>query len=414
VPLVPVAYDLYDVVAAGPNDHPDRVLGNLGGTSTIDLETGETQFENVVFKKGIGDINGDGYRDFVGIASTSTDFTYATFFSDGATGFTYGEPVRHLYAEPLRMLPVADLDADQHDEILYSEYTEPFFLGYFTQYYGSRLLLHRGTPEGLAAEPAWALDVDLVVLQAITLQMDDDPQREILTIATENVNDITDVFNYVNLVVIDFDEQGQPFATDLGPIKAYNFSDVEQRLLPIGDLDGDGVDEVLLVAAPYDGRQYVASILARSTGWLEPIQILWPTPEQGIYGQAAFYGADVTTGDLNGDGRLDVAMTRLNYPEDALGGTVQIWWAPFLAPDENPIEPIPYDPAACGALPAEPAEDPTTGHTGTPEPEPLPEPEPKPTRRKPAQTQACGCQQQPFHAAWAFVLAFAWRRRGRR
>jgi hypothetical protein len=315
------------------------------------------------------------------------------------------------------MLPVADLDADQHDEILYSEYTEPFFLGYFTQYYGSRLLLHRGTPEGLAAEPAWALDVDLVVLQAITLQMDDDPQHEILTIATDHVDNISIIFDYVNLVVIDFDEQGMPFANDLGRVNAYNRGSIEQQLLPIGDLDADGIDEVLLVAetsSDFTEERYNASILAQSTGWLEPIQILWPTPEQGGDSGIEYRTPQVTTGDLNGDGRLDVAMTRSNVAEGALGGTVQIWWAPFLAPDENPIEPIPYDPAACGALPAEPAEDPTTGHTGTPEPEPLPEPEPKPTRRKPAQTQACGCQQQPFHAAWAFVLAFAWRRRGRR
>ena len=247
--------------------------------------------------------------------------------------------------------------------------------------------------------------------------MDDDPQHEILTIATDHVDNISIIFDYVNLVVIDFDEQGMPFANDLGRVNAYNRGSIEQQLLPIGDLDADGIDEVLLVAetsSDFTEERYNASILAQSTGWLEPIQILWPTPEQGGDSGIEYRTPQVTTGDLNGDGRLDVAMTRSNVAEGALGGTVQIWWAPFLAPDENPIEPIPYDPAACGALPAEPAEDPTTGHTGTPEPEPLPEPEPKPTRRKPAQTQACGCQQQPFHAAWAFVLAFAWRRRGRR
>lgn len=84
-------------------------------------------------------------------------------------------------------------------------------------------------------------------------------------------------------------------------------------LHPIGDVDGDGLDDALIageLSGLYDrpaSERYLLRIAGSSAGWSldEPLVGL---PFDDTYG--AFDEAFTTTSDVDGDGRLDVISVR--------------------------------------------------------------------------------------------------------
>ncbi len=85
--------------------------------------------------------------------------------------------------------------------------------------------------------------------------------------------------------------------------------------LVVADLDGDGWDE-LFVGAPGEQKVFVYSVPAGgSTDWANATPVLEVTPENTA--EARAFGAAMTLADLDGDGRLELAV---GDPDAKVGG----------------------------------------------------------------------------------------------
>ena len=90
-------------------------------------------------------------------------------------------------------------------------------------------------------------------------------------------------------------------------------ADLNGRTIEICDWDGDGMDDVL-VGAPFGGtyRGQISIFLAEYVSRWDAEMILDADPDVKIVGDGdrAFFGMDFACGDLNGDGRDDLVVTK--------------------------------------------------------------------------------------------------------
>ncbi|MGH2898967.1 MAG: integrin alpha, partial [Solirubrobacteraceae bacterium] len=97
-------------------------------------------------------------------------------------------------------------------------------------------------------------------------------------------------------------------------------SNFGERLRALGDVDGDGVRDLLVSSSNYDGPNPAGGLLANSgrvyifSGRTRQLLrvIEPPTPQSG--GKLGFWDANV--GDVNGDGRADFASSAPGYLPD--------------------------------------------------------------------------------------------------
>lgn len=378
-------------LATGP-----RYLCKVGDTvfDIVDCETQEIVVgEDLVLR--LEDADGDGYDDILGYDALylfdGTDWVeapYPPLFNGGPN-------------------PVGDIDADGRADLWTMEITDTVWMGYFYDFRAMRMRVHRATGQGYDADPYWSIDLDGIVVDALAVQGDADPQMEVLVAYTDHIDSLGSPITSARLGLIDLVD-GQPQWTELDGTTLYQPipwppADRPSVLRPIGDIDGDGTDEALAIGGPLlkkgPGEDNAwLRIVGASTGWSTSEPLLGF--EVGLtYGD---FTADTytLTHDVDGDGRLDIiALWENDEPdEDTPITSVQVWYAPWLEAD--PVLPHTGDTGTTGdtSLPSTSA----TGDTGRGATADLP-------GHASAKEGSCGCQAAPTTTLWSLL---ARRRRG--
>jgi hypothetical protein len=280
---------------------------------------------------------------------------------------------------------VADLTGDGRSDLIASYFVDEEFFGYFYNFEGGVIELHPGQSGGYG-EPLWRIELDQPLFEALPLQLDDDPQLELLGLIADGFSTLSPDFRSVYVVRLDFDETGQ-FAEQIVYDELPNanvFCNLlcEPRLEHIGDVDGDGHDDVLLAIFYQETEQETSAlhILTGANGFdlTRPLLRLRETSEQ----LGPVERKQVLTSDLNGDGRLDVAMARDNGRE-LDSSTIQVWFAPFLEPDPTLTDTAAATPADSSSSTAAPSKSRKSGDQG------------------------CGCQGVPSPGPW-LAMALPW------
>ena len=335
---------------------------------TVDCETKEII---LVGDRGtaVPDINGDGLRDLHGWSA----FYYVSDGDDWlqrATPFPALGPGEDAYSEPVGDVTgdgLGDLVVRVRGGLQGSDLTT------------GAVHLHVGTPDGYAPEPRWSLPLEAPVIDVISLQMDDDPELELMVLGGDDISGIypnSTVFWKVDDVASDAVAERLYVTTDNS-----NGNQVP-AIAAAGDMDGDGLGDVAFFSS-FSGVCDVGSVgrvLASSRAWdpERPIFVLpiYREPEDVAAGRRAEgYTTGTTVGDFNDDGRIDIATVYHQYLPERVS-FIQLWY-PGL--DETPDRTTPQTTG-------------TTAHTGASNP--TTEPETSPRRRNPpaaGSVGGCGC-----------------------
>ncbi len=325
--------------------------------------------------QGVPDVDGDGYDDLIGQDALHL------YRDSGYERVEYPPP--NVEALDGRRVPVADLTGDGRSDLIASYYVDEQFFGYFYNFDAGVIELHPGESGGYG-EPLWRIELDQPLFEALPLQLDDDPQLELLGLIADGFSTLGPDFRSVYVARFDFDETGQLdqqiVYDELPDAVPFCHGSCEPRMEPMGDVDGDGYDDVLVAISYQETKQETSAlhILTGANGFdlTRPLLRLRETTEQlGPVGMK-----HVLTSDLNGDGRLDVVLARDNG-RDLDSSTIQVWFAPFLEADDPPAD-------TGRAVP------PATAASG-------------PSKKRGSNDEGCGCQGVPAPAAW-LVLAFPW------
>ncbi len=356
-----------------------QVLCSIPVEGILAWEDRELVADDTWLLHGVSDVDGDGYHDLFGRDALH-------LYRDG--GYERVEyPPPNVEALDGRRVPVADLTGDGRSDLIASYYVDEQFFGYFYNFDAGVIELHPGESGGYG-EPLWRIELDQPLFEALPLQLDDDPQLELLGLIADGFSTLGPDFRSVYVARFDFDETGQLdqqiVYDELPDAVPFCHGSCEPRMEPMGDVDGDGYDDVLVAISYQETKQETSAlhILTGANGFdlTRPLLRLRETSEQ--LGPVDL--KQVLTADLNGDGRLDVAMGRSNGRE-LDSSTIQVWFAPFLEPD---------DPATDTGGSPPTAEPPATADAG-------------PSKTGGANDEGCGCQGAPSPAAW-LVLAFPW------
>lgn len=292
---------IYEAVRAG---RAYVFAGGASGVSSTPLvvlhghDDSSAQFGYVV--SGVGDVNGDGYGDLIATASDAAGFTSALYLYlgsatgprnpfdarwNGTSGSYFGTSAS----------AAGDVNGDGYADVIVGAYGADDYRG--------RASLYLGSATGLSGEPA-------VVLTGSTT-------FRYFGTSVAGAGDVNG--DGRGDVVVGTGGVGQAFvylgsATGLSTTPAVSLATAtvgaEPRLRDLafaGDVNGDGYDDVLSSWTQYDAPRDVAHIhLGGAAG-------VSATPAATLAGpmetyRTGFGGAVAGLGDVNGDGRSEVAV----------------------------------------------------------------------------------------------------------
>ena len=123
-------------------------------------------------------------------------------------------------------------------------------------------------------------------------------------------------------VLVFFGRSAPPFAFDTMPDITYRFQDsldVGWNSFAVGDLNGDGYDDLILGAETYGGHGRVYVYMGKPV----PSNI----PNFTVKGDtiAREFGYSIQTGDINGDGYTDLAVASLGYQSFGVDQRLETW-----------------------------------------------------------------------------------------
>ncbi len=301
---------------------------------------------------------------------------------------------------------VGDIDGDGAMDIALTEIIEPDTVAGYTFIEQTRIAFHRGGPDGYQATPSWTVDLDGIIFDAVAVQADDDPVREVLVAMVDELIADKRSFPVAHLALIDFQE-----GSGIGTVRSFpeiffissHWLELWQPILDrLGDVDGDGLEEAIVQGAfkdqVYDptvepSEFHRFRIVGSATDWdiAQPLLGL-PLSTEGGAESGFLHGF---THDLNGDGRLDLVAVRENNewhssPDSFAPTTVQVWYAPWLEPDPEPPHTADTGTTSTAA---------PTADTGTPAGNDVPVPSSSGTEEEPR----CGCSSPPPFALPSYL-----------
>ena len=349
----------------------------------------------------IPDIDGDGRVDlelgfYAGIVLTHDEFVVTPL-----------PPAAEEWGA--RYFPLPDMNGDGLGDLLVAVPTE-FSLWWYgpTLISGCRLELYPGTPDGYGQTPINTFDGPHMVISVVPVQLDADPELELL--ALDAFFDMREYEAMVTKLYVYDDITASPPRRTKRDAQALNGAHVPS-IHPIGDIDGDGLDDVLLESVGYAGGDLRILSAAADFEFSRSLVVFhFDDRDDGESVRQAL----VRTQDVNGDGRLDVLGAGMWGAND---GVVHVW--------ETPFGPEPLGPTGTTGLTGDTGT-PATGDTGLATPtgdtglttpmDTTPTADTAastPTPRPPAEeATGCGCQGSPYPVGvLPLLLALGLRRR---
>jgi hypothetical protein len=222
-----------------------------------------------------GDFDGDGIRDLVLLElSTSERPSRRIAFFRGMGGATFAAPVyQDGLADGFGPAVAGDLDGDGRDDLV-------------ILHQAGQLGIARGSPGGLGPE---SLAYFITAYDLALDDVDGDGRLDVLATARVEWNPA--------LVVFPGNGDGS-----LGPPRIFPYAGYDGARLMLGDFDGNGQRDLLL----YDDRNLW--LFRKAAGGLAA-----PVSEAL---DVAGYVSDLVAGDLDGDGRADLAVVTRSYSPD--------------------------------------------------------------------------------------------------
>jgi len=339
------------------------------------------------------DVNGDGRIDLC--AHSSLILTHEEGWENLPLP-NDRDPSTELHDDFHACLP--DVNGDGYGDLLVAHYESTVL---FTL--GGPMSLHLGGPDGYATEPLWTAEiVGDATFSAIAVQRDIDPELEIALLAKPLPYGWAQFESLI--LFIDDVATTQPFVSQA--YYAYpTGSDVsEGQLVALGDLDGDGFDEIAIPESAgsdpdaFDDPAHHIRVLSATSWNVDPD--VRTTFLFDLHKDHERWNMDLGAADLNHDGHIDL----FGFISGLRETTTQIWYGPLIVPDEGDTGET-GDTADTGSATTQPTDtDTDTGtpavDSGTPKQPPSP-PDDEPT--------GCGCTTT---TAWALPLHPFTRRRG--
>ena len=298
----------------------DTILGGESEVRDLVDRSLPPLLDGYILRNTTGDIDGDGTNDLIVRNLEDADFYVVLMGSAGPRVVPLLAPPLNPW-ESLHYNVMPDLDGDGRAEVLYiTAYDDD----------STALLVHNGGSDGYDASSRASVVVDGGVVRAIAIQADIDAELELLVL----VVDVTE-YDYSNwwdaevidprFVIVDDVHTATPvvlstpgkwstWMTDI-------FDVVEDSLASLGDIDGDGLDDVQLVGSRDDAPKDVHIVTSRSGYDLGSAIALGMAG--GVTERPSSYVVDVDQ-----DGHVDiVAKDGGSGAGDAI---IQIWFGPLV------------------------------------------------------------------------------------
>jgi len=309
-------------------------------TGLIDAETGAaarfdgTTYDSLGYTLGAGDFNGDGIPDTLGGAYTH--YSSVTNETVGAAYLWHG-PITGDSSTELADLEIVgdsslnyvsyfsahvdDVDNDGYDDILLGAYNgasgaAAVFYGPQTgslDYADADLIVTGGAGEG-----AWTI--------AGGGDVDDDGSWDLIVGGRTN----SDHYSYGGFVgvfssVLNHSGEVELGDSTYGFYGATSYQYLGQELLPVTDLTGDGLDDVVMgSAAYYSGGVYVAAGPVSGSSFVDESALVLKQENDFDYA-----GTSLAAGDLNSDGINDLVISAPYYDVSTSEGRVYIVSGPI-------------------------------------------------------------------------------------
>ena len=381
------------VAGAVRDDASTFIFDYLTGASIAEIERYWS------FLRPAPDIDGDGRVDFV------TDRQVVLTHQAGAEVM----PVPGLEEERYYFVayPLADVTGDGLGDLLagYHSTTPAAFVPTYPRFWSTALGLYPGTPDGYATTPLWVVDTPTPMFDAVALQLDADPELEIMGLG----NGYVDYALYQNEEAITIDVvQGTP-VVDAFDVHSGWFPE-RSKLVNMGDVDLDGLDDVLMTSWDFTTEEHM-KLLGSSTGYDPdtPLARFGGTTDYLEYGTFDVF-------DIDSDGHIDLIMGHAY--------AFELFYGPLYEAPEPVATGDTGTPAPTADTGSTTATGPTgaTAHTGTPATTPTgTEPTPVDTGTTPPTSggtgkppSSCGCQAPAPAGGWLaglFLPAVLVRRR---
>jgi hypothetical protein len=287
----------------------------------------------------VGDVDGDGTND---LRTHVSDRNILLMSTDNPRVVPYPAAITLDRTGGSRSTHVPDLNGDGHGE--FWDVLETTVEAGFTVT-GVTATLFDGSPNGLLETPRFSVDLDMALLDTIALQADADPELELLALGGDYAY-FYDTFSEARVQLIDDTHLTTPTVTSapgvLPVLKFYSVSPAPFYVANLGDVDGDGLDDVFL------RHNEVAHILSSVYGY----EIDRPIAEFSL-------GIDPTDHedleylpfDIDADGHIDLIAS---YHGSGIN-KLMVWFGPLAEPTPIPV-PHTGDTGASSS----------TGHTGAP------------------------------------------------
>jgi hypothetical protein len=369
----------------------DTLIGGIGVVGDLIDPSIPALLSGYTVKRSAYDVDGDGTIDILGhwydLLLMSHENARAVALPPSASLPDWGVAIPH---------PMPDLNGNGHAELF--DATVPFY-GFYTELEETLVSLYDGGPDGYQSVPRWSTPVDGGgPLYAIAVQADADPELEILALIAgwtflryEPTDVHTAIFDDVHT-----NTPSVRFSTGRIPVMDYDLGKDPPILGNLGDVDGDGLDDVLLIAENRPWEKGFADLQILSAASSYDVDQPLASFSVGDTGPGQWsHAVRATPVDVDQDGHMDIVAI-----QEGSNAIVQVWFGPLYDIPEPPA-----DTGDTGSTPTGGTGDTGPSSTGTASTgDTAAEPTPPVKTKAPPDDNGCGCSSGPSSPAWGLLL----------